>query len=190
MAAVLTKYFNLKDVYDTAYMLWYTRECSVAVYVANLPGIWPLLREKIRFLRTHTSSYQRSNSALPRYGTGTVTRMQRSKHRSTLKPDDELELGRNTSFATKSLTRSIHSSVKPLHDETVRSGSSDSDVKVLNQGWGKGINLDIRVDREIEVARGSWDGRSPGAKERFEWELDARGPKTTIEGPEGEANKG
>lgn len=32
-------------------MLWYTREASVAVYVANLPLIWPLLREWTPSLR-------------------------------------------------------------------------------------------------------------------------------------------
>ncbi|OCL02354.1 hypothetical protein AOQ84DRAFT_252716, partial [Glonium stellatum] len=51
IAAVLTKVYNLSDVYDTSYMLWYTREASVAVYVANLPMIWPLLREYVPFLR-------------------------------------------------------------------------------------------------------------------------------------------
>jgi hypothetical protein len=52
--------FNLSDVYNTDYMLWYTREASVAVYVANLPLIWPLLREWIPFLRNTTkgNSYQ------------------------------------------------------------------------------------------------------------------------------------
>jgi hypothetical protein len=51
LAAVLTKYFNLSDVYSTTYMLWYVREASVAVYVSNLPMIWPLLREWFPFLR-------------------------------------------------------------------------------------------------------------------------------------------
>jgi hypothetical protein len=68
----------------------------------------------------------------------------------------------------------------------IRSGSPDSDVKVLNDGWGKGMNLDIRVDREIEVERGSWDDRSRGGKDHFEWELETRGPRTIIEGPEGQ----
>lgn len=36
-------------------MLWYTREFSVAVYVSNLPMIWPLMREYIPFLRSLTS---------------------------------------------------------------------------------------------------------------------------------------
>jgi hypothetical protein len=45
VAALLTKIFNLSNVWDPQYMLWYVREASVAVYVSNLPMIWPLLRE-------------------------------------------------------------------------------------------------------------------------------------------------
>jgi hypothetical protein len=84
-AAILTKVFNLSNVYDTAYMLWYTREASVAVYVANLPMIWPLLREWIPYLRTGLT---RSNdSELPRYATGTNPRSgarSNSKHHSAM----------------------------------------------------------------------------------------------------------
>lgn len=52
IAALLTKIFNLSDVWDTSYMLWYTREASVAVYVSNLPLIWPLLRELFPILKS------------------------------------------------------------------------------------------------------------------------------------------
>jgi hypothetical protein len=45
LAAILTKVFNLSNVWDPSYMLWYTREASVAVYVSNLPMIWPIIRE-------------------------------------------------------------------------------------------------------------------------------------------------
>lgn len=45
LAALLTKIFNLSNIWEPGYMLWYTREASVAVYVSNLPMIWPLLRE-------------------------------------------------------------------------------------------------------------------------------------------------
>lgn len=45
LAALMTKIFNLTDVYNPNYMLWYIREASVAVYVSNLPMIWPLLRD-------------------------------------------------------------------------------------------------------------------------------------------------
>lgn len=39
--------FNLSNVYSTEYMKWYTREASVAVYVSNIPLIWPLIRRVI-----------------------------------------------------------------------------------------------------------------------------------------------
>ncbi|KAL8403273.1 hypothetical protein RB594_008506 [Gaeumannomyces avenae] len=45
VAAVLTKVFNLSSVWDPQYMLWYMREASVAIYVANIPVLWPVLRD-------------------------------------------------------------------------------------------------------------------------------------------------
>lgn len=73
VAAILTKVFNLMDVYDTAYMLWYTREASVAVYVANLPMIWPLMREVFPCLQTLTSAKGKGTSSLKgrNYANGT-----------------------------------------------------------------------------------------------------------------------
>jgi hypothetical protein len=52
LAAILTKVYNLSNIWDPSYMLWYTREASVAIYVSNLPMIWPLLREWFPILRT------------------------------------------------------------------------------------------------------------------------------------------
>lgn len=52
LAAILTKVFNLSNIFDPMYMLWYTRESSVAIYVSNLPMIWPLMREWFPFLRS------------------------------------------------------------------------------------------------------------------------------------------
>lgn len=46
-AAILTKVFNLSDIYNPIYMKWYIREASVAVYVANTPAIWPLIRRVV-----------------------------------------------------------------------------------------------------------------------------------------------
>ncbi|WYZ37693.1 hypothetical protein EsH8_II_001199 [Colletotrichum jinshuiense] len=52
IAALLTKIFNLGSPYSPTYMMWYVREASVAVYVANLPLFWPLLREWFPVLRS------------------------------------------------------------------------------------------------------------------------------------------
>lgn len=62
LAAILTKVFNLSNVWDPSYMLWYTREASVATYVSNLPMIWPLLREWFPALKALTPG-QKSSSA-------------------------------------------------------------------------------------------------------------------------------
>jgi hypothetical protein len=51
LAAILTKVYNLSNLFDPSYMLWYIRESSVAVLVANIPLVWPLLREWFPILR-------------------------------------------------------------------------------------------------------------------------------------------
>ncbi|KAB5528063.1 hypothetical protein GE09DRAFT_1228959 [Coniochaeta sp. 2T2.1] len=69
IAALLTKVFNLSDVWDPRYMLWYVREASVAVYVSNLPMVWPLVREWAPWLRSWAPGSSGSRSR-GRKGTG------------------------------------------------------------------------------------------------------------------------
>lgn len=45
IAAILNKYFNFASPYTTTYQIWYIREASTAIYVANLMCWWPLLRK-------------------------------------------------------------------------------------------------------------------------------------------------
>jgi hypothetical protein len=45
VAAVLNKYFNFASPLTTTYQIWYIREASTAIYVANLMCWWPLLRK-------------------------------------------------------------------------------------------------------------------------------------------------
>ncbi|KFY86437.1 hypothetical protein V500_07626 [Pseudogymnoascus sp. VKM F-4518 (FW-2643)] len=46
IAAILTKVYCLvPSLISYVYMNWYFREASVAMYVTNLPAIWPLFRE-------------------------------------------------------------------------------------------------------------------------------------------------
>lgn len=45
VAAILNKYFNFASPMTTIYQLWYIREASTAIYVANLMCWWPLLRK-------------------------------------------------------------------------------------------------------------------------------------------------
>ncbi|CAI7653135.1 unnamed protein product [Penicillium glandicola] len=45
IAAILNKYFNFASPFTTTYQIWYIREASTAIYVANLMCWWPLLRK-------------------------------------------------------------------------------------------------------------------------------------------------
>ncbi|CAG8089747.1 unnamed protein product [Penicillium salamii] len=45
IAAILNKYFNFASPLTTQYQIWYIREASTAIYVANLMCWWPLLRK-------------------------------------------------------------------------------------------------------------------------------------------------
>ncbi|KAL2064622.1 hypothetical protein VTL71DRAFT_3759 [Oculimacula yallundae] len=57
VAALLTKVYCLvPGLISYVYMNWYFREASVAVYVTNLPTIWPLLREIFPAMQTWGSS--------------------------------------------------------------------------------------------------------------------------------------
>ncbi|KAH2794920.1 hypothetical protein KXW05_006562 [Aspergillus fumigatus] len=44
VAAILNKVFNFASPLTTTYQIWYIREASTAIYVANLMCLWPLLR--------------------------------------------------------------------------------------------------------------------------------------------------
>ncbi|KAJ6161464.1 hypothetical protein N7470_004860 [Penicillium chermesinum] len=43
IAAILNKFFNFASPLTTTYQIWYIREASTAIYVANLMCWWPLL---------------------------------------------------------------------------------------------------------------------------------------------------
>jgi hypothetical protein len=161
IAAILTKVYNLSDVYDTSYMLWYTREASVAVYVANLPLIWPLLREWFPFLR-NISSAQKS------YGLRSYTRsrsqaqqLQSNCERKSLDlPLEHLKSPPTSCTDTSSLSAADRKGRHGIFEKSTskRNGSpasSDyqlqtSEVEQPRSFWGKG---DIRTEVTIEVER-------------------------------------
>ncbi|KAE8380952.1 hypothetical protein BDV26DRAFT_289855 [Aspergillus bertholletiae] len=45
IAAILNKVFNFASPLTTTYQIWYIREASTAIYVANMICLWPLLRK-------------------------------------------------------------------------------------------------------------------------------------------------
>jgi hypothetical protein len=167
-------------------MLWYTREASVAVYVANLPGIWPLLREHIRFLRDHTNSNITDTAAQhPKYGFGSqygnlsASKEPRSRARTDI-DSDEIELGLGHLYVR---TRSIHGSEKKSLDGggRVQFGghagrqSLESDERALKDGAGGWSHMGVvQVEKKVEIMRNSWDAR--GNEEPQGVEVTCLGP--------------
>lgn len=147
-------------------MLWYTREASVAVYVSNIPNIWPLVRENMHVVRGRSDSYITGASRTPRYGRGSqsygnLSSSKGSHHhhhaaprvlRTFTTPDsDELELATTTTTTTTyalSAAQSEHSSSAQLEpDETPKHGmtstvsrrqSRDSDERAINEAMHVG----------------------------------------------------
>ncbi|OJD29286.1 uncharacterized protein BKCO1_8500015 [Diplodia corticola] len=197
LAAILTKVYNLSDVYDTSYMLWYTREASVAVYVANLPMIWPLLREWFPCLRKLSTgkNYAAERRPSAYYGDGTRLRSRPGSqpHRTTLrdlKLSSHLHTFPKANSADAFAKGDVELGIKSVG--TMRSGSPASSELALNPG-------DIRADVTIEVARESTEdigrnGQSGGRQatgmskgDALTWtHATATGPmtETSISGPE------
>ncbi|KAI9931054.1 hypothetical protein ASPWEDRAFT_34408 [Aspergillus wentii DTO 134E9] len=59
IAAILNKYFNFASPLTTIYQIWYIREASTAMYVANLMCLWPLLRKVFGLKAFQYNSKQR-----------------------------------------------------------------------------------------------------------------------------------
>lgn len=56
VAAILNKVFNFASPLTTTYQIWYIREASTAIYVANLVCLWPLVRRIFGFAATQRRS--------------------------------------------------------------------------------------------------------------------------------------
>ncbi|KAL4783286.1 hypothetical protein BJX76DRAFT_330194 [Aspergillus varians] len=77
IAAILNKYFNFASPDTTVYQLWYIREASTAIYVANLMCWWPLLRRIFgRLISQYSNNYRsdRYNTNDPSQRSGGVSR--------------------------------------------------------------------------------------------------------------------
>ncbi|KAL2861817.1 hypothetical protein BJX68DRAFT_260621 [Aspergillus pseudodeflectus] len=56
VAAILNKVYNFASPYTTTYQIWYIREASTSIYVANLVCLWPLMRRIFGFVATQRGS--------------------------------------------------------------------------------------------------------------------------------------
>lgn len=168
VAAVLTKYFNLSNVWSPVYMLWYVREASTAVYVSNLPMIWPLLREWFPYLRKVTPGHRSTvRSRIPGAGRGILCGVGGSQH----KPN-------KTSVIMSHLSHGKKSQESSSGTETEVEGTGSADQINKHQLGGNGILAETTVDIDIGEDHRSSSSvdveKSAGGHEqdrmRYEWD--------------------
>lgn len=116
LAALLNRYYNFTIPYSLIFLNWYVGELSTAVFVANIPLCWPLLR---RVFRVGTFADKHSG-----YG-GTMP----SAHPS------QRHIGNGYGMGAKSTLRSGTGQRLPSSDETMV-GFSDSEERInRRENW-------------------------------------------------------
>lgn len=144
-------------------MKWYIREASTALYVSNIPLVWPLIRRVIPGFASSVSSAARSMS---RYG----------NHGATSTNDVEL---RTQSTRTAKMSAS---KMKSGGDQAWESDSMERIVGVERELEGGVIRQEVTVTVESEKAQGSWldmggeEGMvfvgAEGARSAFEYSIN------------------
>lgn len=141
VAAILTKVFNLTNIWDPSYMLWYTREASVAVYVSNLPMIWPLLREYFPMLRALTPGQKSSLSHPGVSSTGRLRSTHASSGRVLLRGSGDHRI-----------TTIIRGTVKGDSAEELSSSETEMGIITKQQSWDR-QNIGVAVGSGFD----DWD---------------------------------
>ncbi|KAJ2894047.1 hypothetical protein MKZ38_007964 [Zalerion maritima] len=175
IAAALTKYFNLSDLWNSEYMLWYVREASVAVYVSNLPLIWPLVLEVFPGLRKWTtgrSIEEGPSGEQRRHATNGSTAGMRtniSSHITSVpaKTFDRLRRKRRNSLGSID-------SLEMTYRYGAGNGRKSGDKKHSGDDTSSTENIfrGIQVERTVEVQEEAGRRRSPGddaEKGQLDW---------------------
>ncbi|KAJ5446622.1 hypothetical protein N7445_001443 [Penicillium cf. griseofulvum] len=139
IAAILNKYFNFASPLTTVYQIWYIREASTAIFVANMMCWWPLLR---KLFGARAFQYQ-IKSAHPSGATGNKGS---NSYRKT---------AGSQSRASFSLTGPFHLSRPGFHSSakgatsTAHSSGGNSSQEAINQSTGgvieNGDNFPLQV---------------------------------------------
>jgi len=162
-AALCTKVEFWISVYSADYMFWYTRESSVALYVANLPCIWPLVREIIPVLRSVSGGYTsygktgRTTNGKNTFRDGTGLRSMRGHGTvNEIGLDTLAERGESQEGITDENKMGFKAPAIKHTGTTSRRFSKDSDENAL-MGMADGIRAETTI--EIHVERESMDDK-------------------------------
>ncbi|RDW63607.1 hypothetical protein BP6252_11152 [Coleophoma cylindrospora] len=141
LAAILTKVFNLTNIFDPTYMLWYIRESSVAIYVANLPMIWPLLCEWFPGL----NGLAQTKRALPVVENGhSATHAMSNISKVPQRVPDSQESTLSPANDRDSFDNGIVMTISSIDESTEKSNNTQVDVAALAPGLNGGDSCSMR----------------------------------------------
>lgn len=148
IAAILNKYFNFASPLTTTYQIWYIREASTAIYVANLMCWWPLLRKLFGFRAfQQSSSYRRYGaSSSRRFSTWRGSTMFSSKRASRGGPFGFVKNFRNSTHVP-----SVPQSVK-RPDSTSKTLTTTTSEEAINNPYSfREGNHDLEANMPLEI---------------------------------------
>lgn len=135
VASILTKLYCLvPDLISYVYMSWYFREASVAVYVTNIPMIWPLVKEVSRTMGASFSSRNNSN------GYGSSSHPGQGRH--------HIESNSRRRMADRDLEMNSYSGSKTVH--TSNGTSRNDSQEHINASSSNPKSFDAHTPLEIQ----------------------------------------
>ncbi|KAE8377120.1 hypothetical protein BDV26DRAFT_293547 [Aspergillus bertholletiae] len=145
LMAILNRYYSLSTLGQMVFMRWYAAEVSTAVYVANLPLMWPLVRVVFSLQTPEPSRYPERGRATPRItsqrgrgGIRNLTTHEGSSVESIIRGSDGHTNG----------TADAHELTFTVGGELGYHASVNPDVELEQQRLGH-----ITVQRTVEVIR-------------------------------------
>lgn len=178
VAALLCKiYSTLPSLLNDSinYTFWYLRETTVAVYVVNLPSLWPVLRALLPILtgRGSSANTSRNNNSTIFTKSWPASRKRTQLTTNGLDNDDEFEM------KTKGTQADADSEAgSATHVGRSQYNSSQEHIMENGQGNGKGgFNNDVlEINRDVTfTVEHSRDGKIPPSRNNVTYERETAG---------------
>ncbi|CZT11085.1 related to integral membrane protein PTH11 [Rhynchosporium graminicola] len=159
LCAALNKYYSFAHPWSIMWTFWYVREASTAVFVANMPMCWSLMR-RIFKLRAFNGL---SSGAKP--GRNGYAYDNRSKTKSQPVATSYTNVGRSVAMASKAEGSRVDRSERQgggvnwwegkTDANGVKLGRSESEEYIIGNGGKSAVPLEIWESRDVTVDRGS-----------------------------------
>ncbi len=177
VSSILTKLYCLvPELISYVYMNWYFREASVAVYVTNLPLIWPLVKDIGKHMGLSLASHSRGYGYGSRSRTDPGGRSHLHSNSHVRMGDKELEM---STFSRS--TKAGHMSVTGVN------GPGESQERITADSGSEQHSGSFEDHRAIEIKREvTYTVESLPADslaERGEWQFGISDPVVTAGRP-------